>query len=542
MSRFGSPTTPEISQWTFEWGTSFERREGQDHSAGMQIQTPLGDREPRLSMRGPFQDGSPFLSPVDYMPARISRSPAPYTAHMHHQIEHLKQTVAQLTDENQSLCDENERARIELNAVRENYSTLAHAVTLRRDAPASVKTELSTMMGIAETTELPGLANELEIPELNEAHHPTITYWSVGEWNQAEKARKSLGMTDSGDNKGKRGGSRAAEGENVMMPFMQAKDGRVLDGYEIAAMRSFARGQWEMWVHEGKAPAQWKHAPGNLQEDFYRVMCEKFPAFKYCQDDWKCKKLVTYYYPDWISHNGNHVNNAPSPAATSATTPASTPNEDSLSLRKRPSDSLVLATTTENKKAKNGLKTSGESKAAIVDPLLDLFVGGGDGDGDKSVNGDDSVPPPLISDEEMRGISEPTAVRSSVTSQESRGQSPLTQATCAALSSSISNGDANTSTVEAISTDPAHALTMAPNNFVLNATDVGMRLEIKGGPTPMNLCKAQWGEEHPNGTKEEFQVYWKQLGPAQKKELTKLSAKKKRELQKKCSSIYIIRA
>ncbi|OJT08356.1 hypothetical protein TRAPUB_748 [Trametes pubescens] len=122
-----------------------------------------------------------------------------------------------------------------------------------------------------------------------------VTFWYKKEWNKHLKED----IVEFGKST-QRGGTRAANGENVRYQFVQDGGGIVVDGHRAGEMRARFR---EFGVHlhnHDRKPDTW--ANGLDPEDniaytaWMRATC---PELQLCHNDWKSRHLAVREYPQW---------------------------------------------------------------------------------------------------------------------------------------------------------------------------------------------------------------------------------------------------
>jgi len=99
-----------------------------------------------------------------------------------------------------------------------------------------------------------------------------------------------------------RGKSRAAQGENVTMQYIEDKDGNAVDGHRASKIREVARSIWAQLAGVGKAPKSWKQADISAAEHYRRELRRNFQELELCELDWKADQIAIEHYPSWC-HN-----------------------------------------------------------------------------------------------------------------------------------------------------------------------------------------------------------------------------------------------
>jgi hypothetical protein len=102
-----------------------------------------------------------------------------------------------------------------------------------------------------------------------------------------------------------RGRSRAAQGVNVAMRYIEDENGQIIDGHRAGEMRKIARSVWVALANAGKAPAKWSQADIVSAEAYRKEMRQHFPELRLCEHDWKADLIASENYPSWYSHQSN---------------------------------------------------------------------------------------------------------------------------------------------------------------------------------------------------------------------------------------------
>jgi hypothetical protein len=133
-----------------------------------------------------------------------------------------------------------------------------------------------------------------------QSEYPLVKYWTRQQWKDEENSNKDA--SDILDNKDKtRRGTRSAKGENVMMLYIEHKDGMPIDGTLAAQIREYARSIWRDLYRRGKAPEKWSDAFKKVREEYFCEMEERWEVLRYCNNHWKVNKLATALYSIWYN-------------------------------------------------------------------------------------------------------------------------------------------------------------------------------------------------------------------------------------------------
>ena len=134
----------------------------------------------------------------------------------------------------------------------------------------------------------------------SQSDYPHIKYWTRMQWKDNENNNKDA--SDILEIKDKtRGGTRSAKGENVMMLYIEHKDGTPIDGNTAAQIREHARLIWKDLFHRGIAPEKWTDASKEVRDEYFREMEERWVVLRYCENHWKTNKLATALYSIWYN-------------------------------------------------------------------------------------------------------------------------------------------------------------------------------------------------------------------------------------------------
>lgn len=158
-------------------------------------------------------------------------------------------------------------------------------------------------------------------PLYSQTEYPHIKYWTKQQWRENENSTKDA--SDLLDKEKTRGGTRSAKGENVMMLYIEHKDGTPVDGRMAAEIREHARMVWKDLYQRGKAPEKWTDAPRDVREQYFCEMEGRWEVLRYCDNHWKANKLATALYSVWYNQyhkktiksggQNNHAHEAPPP-------------------------------------------------------------------------------------------------------------------------------------------------------------------------------------------------------------------------------------
>jgi hypothetical protein len=138
---------------------------------------------------------------------------------------------------------------------------------------------------------------------LNEADYPKVQYWHRSQWLEHQKEKKGLSSGVSTDLQARRGNSRAAQGINVTMLFVENDQGQPIDGRRASAIRSLANNVFQQLKNHGSAPSTWSQAGNDIKKHYNSEMETQFPELQLCADHWKAQSIATLTYPSWHSNH-----------------------------------------------------------------------------------------------------------------------------------------------------------------------------------------------------------------------------------------------
>lgn len=153
------------------------------------------------------------------------------------------------------------------------YETLANRI------PELLK--MKTMIGHQETRE----------------QNPNVKYWTRQEWTAANADR--VADLDGGANTGTRGRTRAAQGINVNMKYIEDREGRPINGHLASDIRRHARAVFVGLAHKGFLFTSWTEADHNSLKTYYCEMAERFEELRLCANDWKAEMIALDVYRTW---------------------------------------------------------------------------------------------------------------------------------------------------------------------------------------------------------------------------------------------------
>ena len=180
-----------------------------------------------------------------------------------------------------------------LNRSAEDMGELRQS--LHADGPLAALGPLSGRPALGLT--LPSLSRRTPLPQLPKSDYPYIRFWTKEEWSKHKNNTDN--SSDIGKKKGIRGGTRASQGENVMLLFVEDITGTPVDGLLACKIRDHARSIWVSLYSRGMAPQTWGSAPIESKDEYYYEMEYKYPCLRYCEDHWKAHHVGQTAYSQW---------------------------------------------------------------------------------------------------------------------------------------------------------------------------------------------------------------------------------------------------
>jgi hypothetical protein len=138
--------------------------------------------------------------------------------------------------------------------------------------------------------------NVTAVPPIR-SDYPLIKFWTKQEWTKY--CSNDSDVTSTTDKT--RGKTRAAQGVNVTMCFVEHKDGTVVDGHVASNIRQCARSAWVHLANNDKAPTKWRSASMLVIRSYHEELYRRFPFLQYCDNDWKAEQIAMDNYPSWYS-------------------------------------------------------------------------------------------------------------------------------------------------------------------------------------------------------------------------------------------------
>ncbi|KAJ6586697.1 hypothetical protein B0H10DRAFT_2234221 [Mycena sp. CBHHK59/15] len=410
-----------------------------------------------------------------------------------------------ITSKQERLVLETENATLK-NAYNALLQVVGPAMFLAQTASPSDSVDLTvTPAGFS------GLPSAPAIPALSQADYPAVNFLHAHEYRA--HVDQSKGESNRYGPK-PRGSSRAAQGINVAMRYVEDANGVVVNGFRATEIRGLATKLFALLAANGAAPASWNKGSLELQSKFSAEICRKFPEMGLCENDWKVQHMATRMYSSWYRTHTNSQVKLEAAEDDPVVLPASKPT-------KRPQPISMTA----NKRVKLSETPPSETNemSMILAPTPNP-VGHNNGDGSAPIPSKPTEEPtepavafkiinPLLATPSAAATAAAAAAASLPTTDVEIANPPLsvTQATPAS---------AVPSTMEVVpvvaplpTTVPVTGTVLAgPSGPPRSAASKAKPKESKANPgtstTPRNLCMIDWCKKHPRGYLSQFKAYW----------------------------------
>ncbi|KAF7363169.1 hypothetical protein MVEN_00669400 [Mycena venus] len=351
-------------------------------------------------------------------------------------------------------------------------------------------------------------------PILQRSDHPRVEFWHFHEYKNHLELTKGESNTD--DPK-PRGSSRAAQGINVTMRYVQDADGVTIDGFRATAIRGLATKLFVMAEASGVAPPTWNKGSLEFQSKFSAEICQKFPEMGLCANDWKVQHMATKMYSSW--YRGRNNSQIKSEAPEDDLTPSkgikrNQPNQPNQPLKTAASKKVKLSETPPPLERDEQNKHDQRYFAVVVPsstmptprpeehetdkgamPLPDDPPVNAEGSNTRKEPATEVVAfkiiNPLLSAVPQTAAS-PAGDIQAPNPLPSATPAPTTMTPVQQASAATPTGTAPSGTVEV---HPAPAAK-------------GKKATPGASKTPRNLCMIDWCKKHPGGYLSDFKIYW----------------------------------
>jgi hypothetical protein len=133
---------------------------------------------------------------------------------------------------------------------------------------------------------------------LLECNYLGIKYWKKETWKvHKKKLRDSLKI--SNQQSGSWGGVRSAQGNNIMMQYLEEVNGTMVNGNKAGNIQEHTCTIWRGFYTKGIVPVRWGEGSKELQDQYCSEMESQFPILCYCDNHWKAHTIMTTIYSQW---------------------------------------------------------------------------------------------------------------------------------------------------------------------------------------------------------------------------------------------------
>ena len=144
---------------------------------------------------------------------------------------------------------------------------------------------------------------------LDQKDYLRVNYWKKEQWTA--KLKRDASITDPNQSPRRKGASKAREGINVRMLYIEEENGNAIDGFRAKAIREFAKRIFQELLAHNLAPATWGQATMTALRYFLSEMAYQFTELRLCADGWKASQVAIDNYPSWQQgrrkRTGSHV-------------------------------------------------------------------------------------------------------------------------------------------------------------------------------------------------------------------------------------------
>lgn len=144
---------------------------------------------------------------------------------------------------------------------------------------------------------IPQALNNTAVQHETREMNPNVKYWTRQEWLAGNADR--VADFDEGVNTGARGRTRAAQGINVNMKYVEDRNGHPINGHLASDIRRHARAIFVGFALKGNVFKSWTEADHNSLKTYYCEMAERFEELRLCANDWKAEMIALDIYRTW---------------------------------------------------------------------------------------------------------------------------------------------------------------------------------------------------------------------------------------------------
>lgn len=133
--------------------------------------------------------------------------------------------------------------------------------------------------------------------------YPYVHFWTRRDWidRSSQENDTTVLDTEANGSSSRRGKTRASQGINVMMRYVEDENG-VINGHRATEIRRYARQIWVHMADGGELPTSWGKANVKSSQAYCHEMSRRFPELALCELDWKADQVATDYYPSWYKN------------------------------------------------------------------------------------------------------------------------------------------------------------------------------------------------------------------------------------------------
>lgn len=120
--------------------------------------------------------------------------------------------------------------------------------------------------------------------------HPNIRFWMHDDFKNASLQGTVVKPQSDPNSEGK-------DNKNNQQLYLEDKDGNIIGGAHLRAIRNFISSCFFTMRDRGRAAMSWMETPHDIRQAFYRELCRKFEEFTFCNDNWKAQQIAVNMYP-----------------------------------------------------------------------------------------------------------------------------------------------------------------------------------------------------------------------------------------------------
>lgn len=102
-----------------------------------------------------------------------------------------------------------------------------------------------------------------------------------------------------------KGSSRASQGENVKLTYVENSNGTIIDGFKATAIWTAGHALFCKFKCEGTNPLKWSQAGSDVKNTWNEEMCRRFPPLQLCVANWKAQQVATYLFLGWVQKHSS---------------------------------------------------------------------------------------------------------------------------------------------------------------------------------------------------------------------------------------------